>query len=183
MQTHIEDDEKHKVYNVEQDENPKQPPVCIRREKQRKASTGMVKQESKLFPKARASGGELGGNPYHEAQHDREAGVSNDDEKPHGHQNPFGGSKRVHAVRGQGKSHVIEGHVGGPERPPGLADSILRKDVSVMLVGKDVWEQTDDGQEGEDEEVEQEHNGQSSKRPILNAAEFLTLFEGQAKKV
>ena len=46
----IKNDEKDQVDHVEGDQDPEQPPSGLRREQQGKASSRMIKQESKFFP-------------------------------------------------------------------------------------------------------------------------------------
>ena len=104
----------------------------------------MIQQKPQLLPQPVTLADELGENPDDEAQHDREAGVSNDDKKPTNQQDQSRLLEGYHAIRGEGKAQVVKGRVGGEERPPRAADSRIGKDRSVLLFGHYVRHEKND---------------------------------------
>ncbi|KND94774.1 hypothetical protein TOPH_00616 [Tolypocladium ophioglossoides CBS 100239] len=166
FRTEIEDDEEHQVQRVQDDQDPKQPPVGTGGEQKREASTRM------FLPQARSLGRNLRKHPDHEPQHDWEASVSNDDEEPHDHEGILRFLKGDHAVWRQGEANIHECHIGREEAPPSSRHARIVNNLAVLVVVKNVWQQA-----GEYYELK------APKGAVLDATELLALLKRQTNKV
>ena len=74
--------------------------------------------------------------PNDKTQHDGKASVSNDNEKPHDHHDILRSIERIHAVRGQGQTQVVESRVGCPESPPSSGNGVAVNNTTILFVVK-----------------------------------------------